>query len=225
MFGEYDSKNEFKMNIYDARLKSNSSFIFSGPSKSGKTTLVEKIIAKRDDLFTEPFSCIQWFCAYPPKIKLDGVTYRIGLPLNQLNDIPPHSLIILDDFMSELSQTSDLTKLMTKAVHHLPMTLIYITQNLFQQGKDVKTRRMNTDYLVLFKNPHDRAQVDYIGRQMYPKDTKFLTNVYTDVTAQEAYSYLFIDFRQETSDEIRIRSHITDNVVRVYTPNSLPLTI
>lgn len=213
------------MNIYDARLKSNSSFIISGPSKSGKTTFVEKMIAKRNELFTKPFSCVLWFCAYPPKTKLDGVKYSIGLPTNQFNDIPSHAMVILDDFMSELSQSNELTKLMTKAVHHLPMTLIYITQNLFQAGKDVKTRRMNADYLVLFKNPHDRAQMDYIGRQMYPKDSKFLSSVYTEVTSHEPYSYLFLDFHQDTPDEIRVRSHITDKMVRVYTPQSIALNI
>jgi len=211
------------MNLYDARLKTKSTITITGPSQSGKSTLVEKIVEMKDVLFNEPFSCVLWFCAYQPTKKIDGVKYSVGLP--QLNDIPPHALVILDDFMSELAQSNDLTKLMTKSVHHLPMTLIYITQNIFQQGKDVKTRRMNTNYLIIFKNPHDKAQVDYIGRQMYPNDTKFLSNVYTTITSKEPYSYVFIDCQQDTPDEIRIRSKITEKNIQVYVPHSIALYV
>ena len=125
--------------------------------------------------------------------------------------------------MGELSNSIELTKIMTKAVHHLPMTLIYITQNMFQKGNDTKTRRMNTNYLILFKNPHDRAQVEYIGRQMYPNDPKFLSSAFIDATSKDPYSYLFIDCHQETPDEIRVRSKITHRNVKVYTPHSIAL--
>lgn len=213
------------MNVYDARLKTKSTITIAGPSQSGKTTLVEKMVTMKDVLFNEPFSAVIWFCAYPPKNKIDGVKYSVGLPLNKFNDLPPNSLVILDDFMSELSQSNDLTMLMTKAVHHLPLTLIYITQNMFQRGKDVKTRRMNTNYLILFKNPHDRAQLDYIGRQMYPNDMKFLSSVFTDVTTKEPFSYILIDCQQDTPDEIRVRSKITEKNVRVHVPHSIALYI
>ncbi len=211
--------------MYDVRFKSNSTITIAGPSQSGKSTLVKKLVQMKDDLFTEPFSHVYWFCAYLPKTKLEGVKYSVGLPINKFNEIPPHSLVILDDYMSELSKSSELTNLMTKAVHHLPMTLIYITQNMFQKGNDVKTRRMNTNYLIIFKNPHDRAQVDYIGRQMYPNDMKFLTSVYTDVTSKEPFSYILIDTQQETPDEIRVRSKITEKNVHVYVPHSIALYI
>lgn len=213
------------MKEYDARLKTRSTITIAGPSQSGKSTLVEKMVTMKDVLFNEDFSAVYWFCAYPPKTKIDGVKYSVGLPLNQFNDLPPNALVILDDFMSELSQSNDLTMLMTKAVHHVPLTLIYITQNMFQKGKDVKTRRMNTNYLILFKNPHDRAQLDYIGRQMYPNDTKFLSNVFTDVTANEPFSYILIDCQQDTPDEIRVRSKITEKNVRVHVPHSIALYI
>ena len=196
------------MNVYDARLKTKSTITIAGPSQSGKTTLVEKMVTMKDVLFNESFSAVIWFCAYPPKNKIDGVKYSVGLPLNKFNDLPPNSLVILDDFMSELSQSNDLTMLMTKAVHHLPLTLIYITQNMFQRGKDVKTRRMNTNYLI-----------------MYPNDMKFLSSVFTDVTTKEPFSYILIDCQQDTPDEIRVRSKITEKNVRVHVPHSIALYI
>lgn len=142
-----------------------------------------------------------------------------------MDDIPPNALVIIDDYMTELANSKDFTKLMTKAVHHLPMTLIFITQNMFHKGKDVKTRRMNSNYLIVFKNPHDRAQIDYIGRQMFPNHPQFLSKTYAGVTAKDAYSYLLLDCQQTTPDEIRVRSKITDKHVRVFTPDVLPLPI
>lgn len=213
------------MELFDTRFNNKSTITISGPSQSGKTTLVEKIVQLREHLFKDPIQHVQWFCAYPPTTKLDGVTYSIGIPHNILQTIEPHSLVIVDDFMKELTNSNELTSMMTKAVHHLPMTLIYITQNLFQKGTDTKTRRMNTNYLILFKNPHDKAQVDYIGRQMYPKDKLFLSTVFDDATRKIPYSYILIDCQQATPDEIRIRTNITESPMKVYIPLSMSINI
>lgn len=211
------------MNLYDARFKNKSTITIAGPSQSGKTTLVEKIVRNKDELFVEPITNVHWFCAYPPSEKIDGVQYIIGIPT--INEIEPHSLVIIDDFMKELATSNELTSLMTKAVHHLPMTLIYITQNIFQKGIDTKTRRLNTNYLIVFKNPHDRAQVDYIGRQMYPRDKNFLSRSFEDATMKQPHSYLFIDCHQTTPDEIRVRTNIVgEGIMKVYVPPSMLLS-
>ena len=211
------------MDIYDARFKSKSVITVAGPSQSGKSTLVKEIVAKRDDLFTEPISTVVWYCAFIPNDKLDGIVYKTGLP--QFNQLEPNSLVIVDDYMKELSSSNEMTSLFTKAVHHLPMNLIYITQNIFAKGSDNKTRRLNTQYLILFKNPHDRSQVEYIGRQMYPRDKYFLVGAFENSTSKTPHSYILIDCHQETPDEIRVRTNITqENEVKVYVPPSINLT-
>lgn len=213
------------MESYDARFKTKSTIVMAGPSQSGKTTLTENIVGKRDTLFDAPIAQVYWFCAYSPTQKLDGVKYMVGLPHNIMDHIEPHSLVIIDDFMKELNSSNELTAIMTKAVHHLPMTLIFITQNIFQKGNDTKTRRLNTNYLIMFKNPHDKAQMDYLGRQMYPKDKLFLSRAFDDATSKTPYSYLLIDCHQSTPDEIRVRTNITDDRVKVYMPPSIMTTL
>lgn len=197
----------------------------AGPSQSGKTTLVETMIRMKEDLFTEPFSAVYWFCAHPPKDKIEGVQYRVGIPEKVEQTIEPHSLVILDDLMKELSNSALLTTLMTKTVHHLPITLIYITQNIFSAGADSKTRRLNTHYIFAFKNPHDRAQIGYLGREMRPECKEFLSNAYNDATSKHAYSYLMMDYRPETPDEVRVRTHITKTVQKVYVPPTMQLNL
>jgi hypothetical protein len=213
------------VNVYNLLLKNKSTITICGPSQSGKTTLVEKLVKNRDQLFEDPISNVYWFSAYAPSNKINGVKYNVGVPGSILRQVEPYSLVVIDDYMKELSNSNELTTLMTKAVHHLPMTLIYITQNMFNKGSDTKTRRMNTSYLIVFKNPHDRAQVDYIGRQMFPRDKSFLSSAYDDATGKHPFSYLLIDCNQETEDEIRVRTNITgiEKPMIVYVPPSMIL--
>ena len=42
---------------------------------------------------------------------------------------------------------------------------------------------------------------------MYPTDYKFLPQVYINVT-KKPHGYIFIDLRQETAEEVRIRTNI-----------------
>ena len=213
------------MQTYDLRLKSGSAITVSGPSQSGKTTLVENIVRDRAIMFTEPIKSVIWYSAFHPTQKIAGVTYVIGIPNDFKERIEPHCLVVIDDYMSELSNSSELTALMTKAVHHLPLTLIYITQNIFHKGTDNKTRRLNTNYLILFKNPQDKGQIDYISNQMYPRDKGFLSGVYNGVTSKNPYSYILIDSHQTTPDHLRIRTGITkERILHVFVPNSINLT-
>ena len=210
--------------VYDVRFQNKSTITIAGPSQSGKSTLVEKIVSMKDELFQEPIEKVYWFCAYLTKIKLDNVIYNVGLPTKLIDKIEPYSLVIIDDYMQELSSSKELTTIMTRAVHHIPLSLIYITQNIFQKGNDTKTRRLNTNYLILFKNPHDKLQIDYIGRQMYPYDKGFLSSAFEDATSRYPYTYLLIDCHQDTPDEIRVRTNITNkSAIKVYVPASIAL--
>ena len=53
---------------------------------------------------------------------------------------------------------------------------------------------------------------------MFPKNTKFLVEAFDDAT-QVPYGYLLIDLRQETPENMRIRSNIFPNEQEaVYVP-------
>ena len=45
-------------------------------------------------------------------------------------------------------------------------------QNLFPQGKSNRSISLNSDYLVLFKDPRDKLQILTPGKQMYPSETR-----------------------------------------------------
>ena len=69
----------------------------------------------------------------------------------------------------------------------------------------------------MFKNPSDATQVHVMGRQMYPDNPKFLADVNTSAT-KRPHGYIFIDLRQETPDDHRIRARVLEreHPMRIY---------
>ena len=111
--------------------------------------------------------------------------------------------------MAELANDSRLSKLFTKGSHHQNLSVIFITQNLFHQGKEMRNVHLNSHYMVLFKNPRDKSQIMHLARQMYPGKGKSFQKAFLEATSP-GYGYLFIDLRPETSDICRLRTHIFD---------------
>ena len=71
----------------------------------------------------------------------------------------------------------------------------------------MKTTKLNSDYLVLFKNPRDKGKAGILARQMFPSKWKSLLSAVEDAH-RNPYSFLVVDLRPETPDQIRIRSDI-----------------
>jgi hypothetical protein len=192
--------------FYDFTLKEGSSMVVSGPTMSGKSTFVHALLGNKQ-IFNKPPERVYWFYGQvTDDLKDKDYILKEGLPETFAN-IPPNSIIVLDDLMQEAKDHPGVTNLFTKLVHHKNLFVINITQNFFLKTNETRTRRLNSQYMVLFKNPSDATQIAVIGRQMYPQSPTFLSHVYSEVTKQP-HGYVFIDLRQETDDEMRIRSNI-----------------
>ena len=72
------------------------------------------------------------------------------------------SLIVVDDHMSDINQV--VADIFTKISHHRNISILYLTQNLFDENKYVRTISLNAHYLVRFKNPRDASQVCDVGK-------------------------------------------------------------
>ena len=64
---------------------------------------------------------------------------------------------MFDDQMIYASKDSRIVNLFTLGSHHRNLSVIYIVQNLFHQGKGSRSIKKNGPYLVLFKNPRDKC--------------------------------------------------------------------
>ena len=64
-----------------------------------------------------------------------------------------------------------------KVLHNLYIIATTVPYTWFRicfcQGKFSRTISLNTNYLILFKNPRDNNQISVLARQMYPGNTKF----------------------------------------------------
>ena len=194
--------------------------LVAGPTASGKTTFVKQLIEDKDDrIYLAPQRVVwcysQWQALYE---NIEGIEFHSGLP--ELDSFHPNirNLLIIDDLMDKTDST--ITELFTKGSHHRNISVIYIVQNLFHQGKEHRTISLNSHYMILFKNPRDSSQIRHLARQIFPADPKYLEEVYYDAVAPP-YGYLFIDLKQDTHENLRLRTNILKPVQYIYTPKNL----
>ena len=190
-----------------------STILVAGPTGSGKTVFVSKLIKERKlhpmaNLVTWVYS--KWQVAYEqfPQVEfVHDFNWQIISDWEQDRDKPAR-ILVLDDQMTRMGDDKQhLTKLFTEDSHHLNMTVVYLVQNVFDQGKAMRGVSLNSHYEVLFKNPRDKSQIRWLAHQMYPEDPQILTEAYQDATSKP-FSYLIADHRPETPEDYRLRTGI-----------------
>ena len=91
--------------------------------------------------------------------------------------------------------------------------MIYLTQNLFH--KNQRAFSLNSNYMVIFKNPQDNSQFATIARQIRPDKMKLLMWAYKDATSSP-HSYLMLDLKPDTEERLRVQSNILEDPQHVY---------
>ena len=204
--------------IMDPRWKHPFTAIVAGPTSCGKTVFTLKIIQNAKEMIYPPPEKVVWaygeyqdqFDEYP------NIHFHEGLPKPDMFDGKQKTLLIIDDLMSETDDS--VTKIFTKISHHKSVSVLYLTQNLFFQGKQNRTISLNTHYMVLFKNPRDASQIAVLGKQMYPNKSKILVEAFRDATSVP-YGYLLVDMRTDLDEQFRLRTGIfPDDTQYVYVP-------
>ena len=203
-----------------------STILVSGPTGCGKTRFVSSMILK--NMFERMPHRIVWvYSEWQPlydevKLLRSEVEFVHGLSdeLYDSLDANIRNLVILDDQMSHAGDSKMLSRLFTEGSHHRNLSIIYIVQNLFDKGKSHRTISLNAQYIIVFKNPRDKSQIQTLGRQMFPQQLHFFTDAFEDAT-KVPYGYLVIDLRPETPEDFRLRTSIfsTDDAV-AYIPIS-----
>ena len=199
----------------DVRLKHPFTCTVAGPSTSGKTWFVFRLIKHVDRLTVPPPEKILYcYGEFQPSFsEFPEVEFHEGLPDVSRFDGRQRVLLIIDDLMNEADQ--NVCNLFTKLSHHRSVSVVFITQNLYHRNRFVRTMNLNTHYIVMFKNPRDANQVTTLARQMYPGKSKFVIEAFKDAT-KNPYGYLLIDLKPETDERYRIRTNIFPDDDRQY---------
>jgi Zinc finger, C2H2 type len=198
-------------------LKHPFTMIIAGPSGCGKTVFTKTMLKQRKHIFNVQFTEILWCYSEIGSLgstREAGVIYHEGLPSEENYDGTP-KLVVLDDLMHETNE--NVAKLFTKISHHRNVSVISITQNIFPRNKNARDIALNSHYLVIFKNPRDKAQVSHLARQICPENSKFFMDAFFQATSIP-HGYLFVDFKQNTLDLHRFATDIFNKYPMVYIP-------
>jgi len=181
----------------DTRWKHPFTSVLSGATGSGKTVFVKNFLKHLDHMCDTVFErIILYYGAWQSGYKELGanIEFREGLPQTcDWSSDPRPKLVIIDDLMSESSSGKAIVNIFTKGSHHSNLSVIFISQNLFHQGKGQRDISLNAHYIVLFRNLRDRGQISHLSRQVYPDNPQFLTEAYWDATSRP-YDYILLDF-------------------------------
>jgi len=186
----------------------------SGPSGSGKSSFCIRFLQNIDALCTERnfdgwvIWCYSEKTAVPNQklAVLKKIRHNQCVPTDFENAHGGPCLIILDDLLND-AYSKEVCDLFTKGSHHRNMSVILITQNLFQKGRFYRNISLNAKYLVLLENTRDKNQFMFLTRQVYPENSCSLYKAKLNAT-QQPYGYLILHISQDTNYHLRVRTNI-----------------
>ena len=109
--------------------------------------------------------------------------------------------------MVQSSKDKHIADLFTKGSHHRNLFIIYIVQNIFHQGKEMRNISLNAHNIVLFKSPRDKQQVSMLARQVNSGKVQEFMRSYEDATSRP-HGYLMLDLKPTTDDQDRLKTNI-----------------
>lgn len=195
----------------------------TGPSQSGKSEFIVKLLQNRELLFATNFDQIYYFTPETlfmrhneifEKLKTTfcGIEHFAGLPdiikLNLLDKRP--KLLILDDLMHEFLSSESMVRLLSVDVHHFNISIIFTLQNFYAPSRYGTTVAKNVNYRVLFYNRMDLRETRNISLQIGAKPN-FLN---------DSFEFLMDEFPNEPPYLI-LDNHIKNKHKRLFVKSNI----
>ena len=198
--------------------------LIAGPSQSGKTTLIEKIIYENSLIKPNIEKILYCYSTWQPgytevinkcKELNKEIEFLKGLPEIEKFTNNKNYLLILDDLMTECGNDRNILNIFTRDSHHLNISVFLLNQNIFPNEKYARTISLNCQYIILTNNPRDRLQIEALSRQISPRGQKYIKEAYDDAVSSKNYGYLLFDLHQRTNYLNRVQTGIFSNEERV----------
>ena len=197
------------------------SMSISGPSQSGKSEFIVKLIEHREKLFTSKF--VRIIYCQPESLAHVNNTFfqriKLAFPSAELNSGLPNisklsldlntlpCLLIIDDLMTEFLDSPAMVQLLSVQVHHFNLSTIFTLQNFFATSKFGKTIMRNVNYKVYFYNRLDLRELRNISCQIVPQCPSFM---------QSNFNFLYKKFPNDVSHYIFVDGHFKSKVPSLY---------
>jgi hypothetical protein len=195
------------------RLQKDFTLTISGSSKSGKSRLILHLLKNADKcLSVLPTRIVICYgCEQPFYDEFKKLGFPVTLHKGVMTDDPPRgSMIIFDDLQHEADK---ILPYFIKLSHHLELSVVYITQNIFlKQNRNIT---LNSNYIILFSSWRDKKQISTLASQIDPNNSAWIAKSYKDAT-RKPYTYIVFDFSQNTPNEFRIRDSVISDDTHYY---------
>ena len=118
-----------------------------------------------------------------------------------------HRLLVLDDLQSEATNSKLVADLYVRGCHHLGLSLITVTQNLYHKSKYSRLIGLNSHYYIITNSPRLYSQVNTLSSQL--GWGKALVESYAEISKSK-YSYMCLDLNPASPLplDLRICTHI-----------------
>jgi hypothetical protein len=219
--------------VFNGCIQRNAGVVFAGPSLSGKSSLITKILKNADRLYEQVFDRVYWFYGEPtalidklpreiPNIRF---TFIEGLPEDFTPYIQPneYSLFVIDDLMKQACDSKAVLDLFTNKVQHADLSCYLSLQTCMIPGKQRTALLRCAHILFLLNNPLDQGIAYSIAHKVMPHDRKTFMDIYHRAVSRP-YGYLMVVGTQNIPEEARLRSDIFEPVQRVFSKLSLERT-
>ena len=189
----------------------------AGPTYSGKTKLIEKILLYREEIIDTRFDrIVLCYKAMQPTYEIFSymdidIELHEGLIKTSEFDPKMKNLVIIDDLMEECKDSKEILNLFTVDSHHKGISVFSVSQNIYTKGKCSREINLNSSNMIIFRNPRDLQQISILARQMFPNKSKAFMEAFNDATQDDGHSYIFLDFSLKTNDKLRIQTSIIPN--------------
>ena len=177
--------------------------LIAGPSGSGKSEFIKKVIRHRARLFSVTPQRIIYTYKYPQAWMVDFPNVEFTTEVPTILDPALPSMVVLDDIVCDANALNECVSLFVRGSHHMNASVFFLTQNLFAGSSQYRTISLNSTQFVLFKTIRGLHQIETLGRQIFGKKSEFM-KVYKDAT-ESPYSYLLIDLSPTQTYRLRAR--------------------
>ena len=218
------------INKDDLKFRSGSTCMISGPTSSGKSTLLYQILKQAPNMFTsKPKQIIYCYGIYQSlydqiKRTIPHIVFFEGIPTSSDLETwatlePGHKILVLDDLLQRAAKSIDVVDLFCQYSHHLNFSTFFLVQNLFANSKQFRTISLNTHYFLLLAQTRDSLQIQAFGKQIFGSQVNYFMDAYKKATAPR-FGYLLVDVHPQGS-VYKLRTHILEQqMMSVFLPEN-----
>ena len=218
---------------FDVRFKTPCNIILTGPTQSGKSTFIRKLIFWRRLLFAPvPEKVFYVYAARDPLIdkmiekgQIHKAIKNLPKDYNTLEKMVTKYkkegvLLIVDDGLSQLEKY--LPTVFEELTHRANTTILFVSQVMFLNSSLWRRLSLNTHYMIAFRNKRNSLQIRALASQFSQCNPRFVSNSFIDATKPKptikldendensafGYGYIILNFNPMSPEILSLVTNI-----------------